>query len=65
MGHTPLMICAVSQPQTREDWMTVKKSVKLGDVNEVSQVRHLYNISLQLSVEKSFFTPTQEKLYRW
>ncbi|KAG8176241.1 hypothetical protein JTE90_021343 [Oedothorax gibbosus] len=36
LGHTPLMICAVAQPETQEDWSTVKKSVEMGNVNEAS-----------------------------
>ncbi|GBO29847.1 KN motif and ankyrin repeat domain-containing protein 1, partial [Araneus ventricosus] len=36
LGHSPLMICSVSQPRSDQDWSVVEKILDLGDVNQAS-----------------------------
>ncbi|XP_055931904.1 uncharacterized protein LOC129962189 [Argiope bruennichi] len=38
LGHSPLMVCSVSQPKSDQEWSTVKKILGLGDVNEASSL---------------------------
>ncbi|GIY74081.1 KN motif and ankyrin repeat domain-containing protein 4 [Caerostris extrusa] len=54
LGHSPLMICSIMQPQSDEDWDVMKKIIDSGNVNEVSKFSRqtpLMNAASQGSVE--------------
>ncbi|GFY39880.1 KN motif and ankyrin repeat domain-containing protein 1 [Trichonephila inaurata madagascariensis] len=37
LGHSPLMICSISQPQNDHDWNVVQNAMNLGNVNDASK----------------------------
>ncbi|GFR16346.1 KN motif and ankyrin repeat domain-containing protein 1, partial [Trichonephila clavata] len=48
LGHSPLMICSISQPQNDHDWNVVHNAMNLGNVNDASKFVRFVKISIFL-----------------